>query len=140
MSILNQLALNNFFFYYYTYFFNTLSNKILSLNHLYFFVNRMKSTKSCYLKKNPIKYLLTQYWIVVFQFDSAWTHWKIGELNGTIPGTFIVGGGGLSNEYLSSYSIEHFYVMTLITKQNLPSWSILCGFLFVILPLTSNLI
>lgn len=55
MSILNQLALNNFFFYYYTYFFNTLSNKILSLNHLYFFVNRMKSTKSCYLKKKSYK-------------------------------------------------------------------------------------
>lgn len=54
MSFLNQLALNNLF-YYYTYFFNTLSNKILSLNHLYFFVNRMKSTKSCYLKKKSYK-------------------------------------------------------------------------------------
>lgn len=140
MSFLNQLALNNLF-YYYTYFFNTLSNKILSLNHLYFFVNRMKSTKSCYLKKNPIKYLLTQYWIVVFQFDSAWTHWKIGGTERYHPRHFYCrGGGGLSNEYLSSYSIEHFYVMTLITKQNLPSWSILGGFLFVILPLTSNLI
>lgn len=94
MSFLNQLALN-MFFYYYTYFFNTLSNTILSLNHLYFFVNRMKSTKSCYLKKNPIKYLLTQYWIVVFQFDSAWTHWKI-EGNWTVPSQALLlsGGGG----------------------------------------------
>lgn len=93
MSFLNQLALN-IFFYYFKYFFNTLSNTILSLNHLYFFVNRMKSTKSCYLKKNPIKYLFTQYWIVVFQFDSAWTHWKIGGTERYHPRHFYCRGGG----------------------------------------------
>lgn len=140
MSFLNQLALNNLF-YYYTYFFNTLSNKILSLNHLYFFVNRMKSTKSCYLKKKSYKIFVNTVLnccVSIWQCLNTLEDWR----NWTVPSQALLlsGEGGLSNEYLSSYSIEHFYVMTLITKQNLPSWSILGGFLFVILPLTSNLI
>lgn len=136
MSFLNQLALNNLF-YYYTYFFNTLSNKILSLNHLYFFVNRMKSTKSCYLKKKSYKIFVNTVLnccVSIWQCLNTLEDWR----NWTVPSQALLlsGEGGLSNEYLSSYSIEHFYVMTLIDNKTKSAIMKYFGWVFVCHPST----